>query len=190
VAAPGGNLPDLEIAGLDGLHHGLTAPTASAHHEAAAVRLAEWHTAPVTFTIVADGMTRAHSVTWPEPSERMRAAHANRDDATRDGACCLAIAAAGTVLGYEVISQSFVGTGADYLMMARGTSYNQGVPLEEQAGLVRLEVSGTNGGDQVVLSGRLGEKVRQLRAGKWRGPGIAVVVGFKVQTILMRSVEE
>jgi len=71
-------------------------------------------------------------------------------------------------------------TGADYYVGPAGAD------LETAH---RLEVSGVDAGEPLVLRARLARKVKQARAGRSSLPAVACVVGFQKRLILVSSLE-
>jgi hypothetical protein len=123
--------------------------------------------------------SRVVQVEWDLADERSRRAWANRDDATRDGAYACAIAA--TELAYEMRRAETL-TGADYYVAPLGRG------VEDLEDCWRLEVSGTIS-NEYEMNRRLREKVEQASEGRSNLPALAVVVGFMVKIIAMRTVE-
>jgi len=54
---------------------------------------------------------------------------------------------------------------------------------------LRLEVSGTDKGDDGEIRRRVNKKVDQLRDGNSSLPGLAAVVGFRAARVSMQAVE-
>ena len=117
-------------------------------------------------------------LSWRRPSKAAKASLKNQDDATRDGAYSVALAAIEAALGLFAISRLDRRTGADYLV---------GTPGQGMESARRLEVSGTQL-DSAAVSARLGEKIAQV--GKGDLPAIACVVGFKVREVAMSPVND
>jgi hypothetical protein len=138
---------------------------------------------------VNDEVTRDYLTSWATPTERRHAAWASQDDATRDAAYGIVIAAAEAHLGLFMTGRAPVRSGADYLVSP--TPYNQEMedPLDfEEMAVSRLEVSGIiHCGDDSVLVSRLLVKVGQLRRAVANYPGIAGVVAFDLARIRFRS---
>jgi hypothetical protein len=113
--------------------------------------------------------------------------YANRDDATRDAAYGVSIAAAESELGMLAISRAEHRTGADYYIQAESdwTSADR-VDLETA---YRLEVSGVDRGSDSVIRSRVRTKVKQLQDGDSDLPGIAAVVGFSQLQVILELVE-
>ncbi len=123
-------------------------------------------------------------MTWEPPDDRTEAVWGNRDDATRDGAYAMAIAAVEAECGMVAISRSEVRTGADYYVAPAEADPQD---LEEA---VRLEVSGTDVGGESTVQRRLREKVQQTKDGISDTPAIACVIGFKARRVAMEEVED
>jgi hypothetical protein len=67
-------------------HHGLTPPVANSYTEAARVCLDRHHAPPTDFVVTDDGVDLDAIAEWEPTDDRQRAAWANENDATRDGA--------------------------------------------------------------------------------------------------------
>lgn len=115
---------------------------------------------------------------WTKPNKRTCDAWGNTDDATRDGAYSVALAAVEAELGWLALSRADVRTGADYYVGPPGT------PLESA---FRLEVSGLDKGNDAAVVRRLAEKIQQTKDGKSSLPAIASVVGFKAALVVIRK---
>jgi hypothetical protein len=120
---------------------------------------------------------------WVVADERTRHAWANHDDATRDGAYCLALAAIEVANGLVAVRRAEVGTGADYYVAPPETDPQD---LEDW---FRIEVSGVGAGDITSVKRRLREKLQQTSKGKSNLPAMAAVVGFGAKLILMERLE-
>ena len=83
----------LPIYALDKRHNGLTSAVAENYLEAARVSLDRHHKSPQEFQLNHEKSEKRATVEWKPTNQRIRDAWANRDDATRDGAYALAIAA-------------------------------------------------------------------------------------------------
>ncbi|PKB71838.1 MAG: hypothetical protein BZY87_03615 [SAR202 cluster bacterium Io17-Chloro-G6] len=135
------------------------------------------HTPPTEF-IVHNGKSYSENVlTWSIPGDRIRRSWNNIDDATRDGAYGISLAAIESSLGFYAISRAETGSGADYYV---GPEYG----LDKLEASYRLEIAGSNRGNAATIRRRLLGKVKQLRDGNLKLPGLASVVGF-----LQRQVE-
>ncbi|MEA5578628.1 hypothetical protein [Anabaena sp. UHCC 0451] len=164
-------------------HQALTPSLAGSYLEAAIVSLDRHHTSPKEFTLENDRVESRAKVVWDSADKRVRAAWANNDDATRDGAYAFALAATELLRGLFAIQRAETLTGADYYIAPLGQN------IEDLENWIRLEVSGTNL-DKNKVRYRLQAKVEQARQGNSNLPAIAVVVGFKAQLILIETVIE
>lgn len=156
---------------------------------AAAICLTRHHDGgEVEWSIDADDLQERRRATWDEPDVQARRAYANDDDATRDGAYCVALAASEDILSLIALRRSATRTGADWLL----------VPLESEVGdddaldldrpdILRLEVSGIDSDDDSKLKRRIKEKLEQARSGDALFPAMACVVGFASATVLIRK---
>jgi hypothetical protein len=174
------------LARLHERHHGLTEAVARYYAEGAAVSLERHHTSPTMVSVSDDANApRDYLVSWDTPSARQIAAWANRDDATRDGAYGMVIAAAEAHLGLFVIGRADPGSGSDYLFSSQ--AYNQDADdlLDyDDVEVLRLEISGIDRcNDERHLQARIRAKVYQLHQGDSSLPGIAGVVAFDLARI-------
>jgi hypothetical protein len=168
-------------------HPGLTPAIAENYLEAARVCLDRHHISPKIFTLTIDSNGRAIIVEWKLTDERCQRAWANKDDATRDGAYICALAA--TELMEEewvAVHRAQTGTGADYYIAPSGQNLED---FEDFENWFRLEVSGTDQGNESDIKRRLEQKVRQAQNGNSNLPALAVVVGFKEKFIIIQAVE-
>ncbi|MYD00209.1 MAG: hypothetical protein F4X13_13180 [Gammaproteobacteria bacterium] len=106
----------------------------------------------------------------------------NADDATRDGAYILVVAAVEAELGMVALRRAETRTGADYYVGSPDT--------DDLESALRLEVSGVNAGDGRAVRGRLAQKLAQARRGISNLPAMAGVVGFREGLILLNHVDE
>jgi len=173
--------PVLPLEDMDKRHLGLSPSVAGNYYEAACVSLSRNHTPPQDFALIADEKQVTAEVQWPPPDARRLCAWANRDDATRDGAYACAIAAVEVTSGLFAVGRAETLSGADYYIAPE--SYD----AEDFEHCIRLEVSGTHC-DECEVRRRLSEKVKQARQGRSDLPAIAAVVGFRVRSIILRSV--
>jgi hypothetical protein len=164
-------------------HRGLTGPLGRSLAEAASVCLARHHEPPVDFDIADGTAVAVREVSWAAPDDRAAAAWANRDDATRDGAYAVAIAAVEAERGLLAVSRAEVRSGADYYMAPAGAEVGD---LELA---IRLEVSGTDRGDGHAVQRRLRKKLDQARDGASDTPALACVVGFAARRMAMEDLE-
>jgi hypothetical protein len=146
---------------------------------AAKVRLEAHHQPPVSFEICTRGETALFEVVWTPVEDIMRRSYNNQDDAVRDGAYVMALAAVEEVEGLVAVGRAETKTGADYYVAPFGT-----VPEDFEDSL-RLEVSGIDKGTAAACRTRLEQKREQARKGSGTEPALAAVVGFKQQLILV-----
>lgn len=174
-------LPDLRSL-RDPRHPGLTDAVCEALSEAAEVALSRHHQPPVTrFAIDHAGSQNHRSLKWSAPTSAALRAWNNRDDATRDGAYIVAIAAVEAEMGLVALSRAETRTGADYYV-----GQGEASDLEDA---VRLEVSGVDAGDQSEVRRRLVQKIEQTRKGRSNLPAMSGIVGFRVATVLLSDIE-
>ena len=161
-------------------HRGLTPAVCASYAEAASVCLSRHHEPPRDLRLTTPE-TRVREINWAKPDARTRDAWANRDDATRDGAYSVSMAAVEAELGWLAVSRAETRTGADYYVGPPGA-----VDLESA---FRLEVSGVDEGDDAVVAHRVSDKIRQTREGSSSLPAIASVVGFKAALVVIRRAD-
>ncbi|MFZ4557257.1 MAG: hypothetical protein ACOYN8_12915 [Pseudanabaena sp.] len=176
------NLSLLELQNMAERHHALTPAIASTYLEAARVCLDRHHVSPKEFILQNDGAESTAKVEWEITDSRIQAAWANTDDATRDGAYALAIAATELLRGMVAIKRAETRTGADYYIAFANQD------LEDLENCFRLEVSGTNL-DKAEVKKRLRIKIEQTKQGNSNLPALAAIVGFKVRLILLQTVD-
>jgi len=163
---------------------GLTPAKAGTFLEAASVCLDRHHKSPINFSIANFSDTIDTIVEWDTPTDRVKAAHANRTDATEEGAYACVIAAVEIALHLYAVRRAETGTGADYYL---GPCDQE---LQDLENCYRLEVSGTDSPSKSAVDRRLREKVEQARRGNSNLPAIAGVVGSQVKVILLEDVRE
>ncbi len=172
-----------ELSELHARHPGLTIDLCRAYAEAAGVCLSRHHTSPVEMSLTGPFSPCRRQVSWPDPTHRAIRAWANRDDATRDGAYSLSLAAVEAEYGLTAIARADTRTGADFYV----APYGEDGDLENA---YRLEVSGLDRTGESRLHSRLRRKVAQVEGGDGSGPSLVVVVGFSVGRIAMAEVED
>jgi len=165
-------------------HPGLTEAIGAAYSEAAAVCLSRHHQSPVVLALHSHGIDSECTVEWNEPDQRARNAWANEIDTTEQGAYAVSLAALELQQGLVAFSRAQTLTGADYYVAPIGSSLDD---LEE---CLRLEVSGTDKGDQLTIKQRLNAKMRQAAEGDSNLPAIASVVGFRARVVAIARVVE
>lgn len=175
-------LPDLRE--LHARHPGLTAAQCATFFEALCVTMDRHHDPPsTTFAIDGGEGVCERGLAWRAPSDRERRSQNNRDDATRDAACLVALGAIESTRGMVTYGRMDTRTGADYLVAEPGLDPDD---LEDK---VRLEVAGQDAGRDGELRSRLKRKVRQVQLGHSCLPGMAAVVGFHRALALVVDVE-
>jgi len=102
-----------KLATLHRRHKGLTKSQAKVYSECASVCLSRHHVAPVNLEIESAEGTHALRTDWTPPTDRVARTYANRDDATRDAAYGVSIAAAEAELGLYAFGRAETRTGAD-----------------------------------------------------------------------------
>jgi hypothetical protein len=185
------NPPALELTTLDERHHGVTREIGAYFAQAAAICFSRFHTSPSIVRVTGcDRPDASYLVSWSAPTERVRDGWANDDDATRDGAYGIVLAAVERHLGLVALSRTPVGSGADYWIGPFEAFQNPIDGLIDYENAFRLEVSGVSYcGDESVLEGRVRQKIRQARMGKSSRPAITGVVAFSMLRVVFRSVE-
>jgi len=176
------NLPLLPLQNMADRHQALTPSLAGSYLEAARVCLDRHHVSPKEFTLENDRVESIARVEWEVTDSRVQAAWANAYDATRDGAYAVAIAATELLRGMVAVHRAETKTGADYYIAPISEE------LEDLENWWRLEVSGTHS-DKSAVKRRLLIKLEQARQGKSKLPALAAVVGFRVQLILLQTVD-
>lgn len=159
-------------------HFGVSEGVSMNYSEAARVCLHRHHVSPAEFVLLDNGREERASAEWAMPDERLEKAWSNKDDATRDGAYALSLAAIELTRGLVAIGRAETRTGADYYI---GDPTIQ--PKDFEASF-RLEVSGIDAGGEAAIRARLRDKLEQARKGKSDLPAIASVVGFAALQIV------
>jgi hypothetical protein len=173
-------LPDLRQLHLR--HAGLTPDLCRAFAEAAEVCLSRHHEPPVEFKLACDSSVHRRELAWQPPDERCKRAWANRNDATRDGAYSISLAAVEAEYGLVAVERADTGTGADYYVAAPGNH-------EDLEDAYRLEVSGIDRASEATIRSRIGKKSLQVQHGRLDGPALVSVVGFGTKRIATVKVE-
>jgi len=172
-----------ELADLHLRHPGLTVDLCRAYAEAAGVCLSRHHTSPIEMSLTGVFAPCRRQVSWQAPTDRAARAWANRDDATRDGAYSLSLAAVEAEYGLTAIARADTRTGADFYIAPHGEH-------EDLENAYRLEVSGLDQTGESRLRSRLRRKVAQVEGGNASGPSLVSVVGFSVRRIAIAEVED
>lgn len=139
------------------------------------------HSSPTQVTVEWAGRLSHLRISWPAPDDRLYEAYRDRNEVAERAAICLALPAVRALFGLEAVRRLQRFTGADYLLGPAGQ-----VPADLKK-CIRLEVSGVDCGDPRRLRGRLREKVLQLARYFAHYPGLALVVGLKARTILIKG---
>jgi hypothetical protein len=168
----------LKFLDLNDRHPGVSPGVALNYAEAARVSLDRHHTSPCEIDLHDSGTAQVVDAEWTECDAALKAAWANKDDATRDGAYGLALAALEETRKLVAVRRAETRTGADY--------YLSETPVAPDGfeGTVRLEVSGTSDGSNSVINARLAQKLEQTKKGTSNLPAIASVVGFSARRIV------
>lgn len=180
--------PVLRLSALHRRHFGVTEQIGGHYEQAAAVCLSWSHAPPVLMSVVADdGPSVQYLTEWLPPTPRQRAAWANAEDATANGAYCVALAAAESHLGLVALSRAETKSGADYYVGSAqsGVAADQGDLSLDDA--VRLEISGIGLDErEAVLGARVRQKVAQARRGLSNRPALVCVVAFRLLRVVFR----
>ena len=160
-------------------HTGFYRPLCVAYADAAGICLGRHHESPTDFELVTDTSSCFRELSWLVPTIETKANWNNSDDAVRDGAYSVALAAVEVELGYVSLMRAEKKTGADYYVGPPGTDVENAF---------RLEVSGTEA-DGAEVEYRLKEKLKQLRAVS-DDLGYACIIGFKVKRVALSSLED
>jgi hypothetical protein len=165
-------------------HPGVSPGVSSSYSEAARVCLDKHHTSKAEFQLKDNGRVEQAIAEWETADTRTKGAWANGDDATRDGAYGLALAAVEVMRGLVAVRRAETRTGADYYLGAPGST------LDDLEASLRLEVSGTDEGGDSVINGRLRGKLEQAKNGRSNLPAMASVVGFRALQVVSADVEK
>lgn len=174
----------LPLYDLSARHYGLTKSIAVTYEAAACVCLDRHHMSPVSVTIRAAEVESSAMIVWEKADDRTRGALANRIDTTEMGAYGCIIAAVELTEGIYTVRRAETATGADYYVAPSGMGIND---LE---GCWRLEVSGTDRGNNAAVERLLRSKMNQTKEGNSNLPALAGVIGFEVLRILIEYVDE
>lgn len=175
-------MAELQFHNLSDRHYGLTKATADGLTEAACVCLDRHHTSSVNFQLTDNQVQSEVTVSWEKASPRTQGAWNNAIDATESGACALALAAIDHSRGLVAIKRAETLTGADYYIDKDDRS------TDDLENALRLEVSGTDRGNESDVKGRLKAKISQAAAGRSSLPAVACVVGFSTLKIMLADV--
>jgi hypothetical protein len=175
-------MADLPFHDLASRHPGVTKALGDTFTEAARVCLDRHHASPIT--VVIDARDKEERIArWRPCDDRERGAWPNEIDATEFGAYGVALAAVEVAETMVAVRRAETGTGCDYYIAPPGTS------TEDLEACIRLEVSGMDRGEEVIVLQRLNQKVQQALKGDSNLPALAAVVGFRVKLVRMARVE-
>lgn len=178
------SLTKIAISGLSERHPGLTEEVAAYYSQGARVCLDRHHEPPCNIRIEMGSKTLERSLYWVVTTQDVKVAWGNDDDATRDGAYILALAALEHAEGLVAVHRAQSRSGADYFVAPSGT------PKGDFENAIRLEVSGIDKSDPSKMRARLLQKKDQTRRGESDTPAIAAVVGFSSAVVQMERVTE
>lgn len=176
------SLPLLPVKDLSGRHYGLIPCIADGYEAAARVCLDRHHTSPVRVEIGTASAEKVARVEWERADDRTRGALKNDIDTTEAGAYACVIAAVELAEGLYAVGRAETGTGADYYVALAGKR------VEDFEDCWRLEVSGTDRGNNAAVARLLRRKVQQAKEGNSNLPALAGVIGFEVMSILIEYV--
>ncbi|BCL93380.1 hypothetical protein ACNRBV_04075 [Ralstonia pseudosolanacearum] len=125
-----------------------------------------------------EGVARTYLLQWSPVDSKLKRSYLNEDDAKRDGAYAIALAAVDELKELVGVARCETRTGADYYVLPASSCPDD---LEEA---FRLEVSGSDS-DETQVRYRLKQKQQQARDGKSNRPAMAAVVGFRTKLILI-----
>ena len=147
--------------------------------------LARFHEVPpAKLQIRLEASSRAYDLVWIWPTPGQSRGHGNTDEATRDGAYAMALAAAHGRPRMMTLGRSENRTGADWYLVPV-----DGEPVFDldQPGVVRFEVSGVSDDTEAKLRQRVREKVEQVGDRDSMFPGWVGVVGFSSPVVVIRK---
>ena len=178
------------LSSLHERHYGVDPSVCSALDASARVCLDRHHSSPADIAVTSTpGVTHSYILAWLPSTQRQRHSLANPDDATRDGAYCLTLAAAEIELGWVACARTPRGSGADYYLKPLSEPCLSEGELDLERAF-RLEVSGIDRcRSEAQLNQRVREKEDQTRRGRSDLPALAGVVAFDLLKIVLRAVE-
>jgi hypothetical protein len=106
----------LRFSDLNARHAGISPGLAASYSEAACICLDRHHVAPADFRLRDNANDDSASADWIAADEKLKAAWANKDDATEAGAYALALAAIEAMRGLVAVRRAETRTGADYYL--------------------------------------------------------------------------
>ncbi len=152
---------------------GLTIFAAGSLYEACLVSLSrKGHSSGCQLELTGDAPDTLKVIWDEEVDAQMERTYADQQDATEDGAVCVAVLLALKLTPFTVIERSAKGTGIDYWLGQPGD------PLFQKK--ARLEISGTFDGDEKELEKRYGQKATQATRSSGTGlPAYVSVTAFR-----------
>jgi hypothetical protein len=155
----------------------------------AAVCMSRHHVPPMVWSVRLDARDSVdHLVEWEPPTPEHIRSCGNHDEATRDGAYGLALAASDVHLDLVALGRAEGRTGADFYLVPADAVDEGSLHFNLQPeNRIRLEVSGIDRDDEAIMNARLNQKVRQAREGRSDLPALAVVVGFTTARVIFRT---
>jgi hypothetical protein len=113
----------------------------------------------------------AFQLEWQAVDRQQERSYNDLQEATENGACCIAILLLRELTGKVVVERSRKGLGFDYWL-------GDGDDDQLFSGKARLEVSGILSGTLGQIMGRVKQKREQIRPSKHLAPGYVAVVEF------------
>jgi hypothetical protein len=181
----------LDIYNLHVRHPGMAREITDNYAVNAAVCMERHRSSPRVWSVQMDQtLAEGYLVVWNPPTPAQLRSCANQDDATRDGAYGLALAAVDAHAGFVALRRAEGRSGVDFYLIPDGAEISDSHDIDiDRDDLVGLEVSGIDDDTDRVVRARVREKVEQVRAGKSSGPSIVGVVGFRTARVMFVTVE-
>ncbi len=182
----------LDIYHLHIRHPGMAREITDNYAVNAAVCMSRHHLPPHVWHVGLDQHeVQAYQVNWALPTVEQLRSCANDDDATRDGAYGMALAAADIHLGLVALRRAEGRSGVDFYLVLEGAEIPTSPDIDvDHEGLVGLEVSGIDDDNDTRIRTRVRQKLRQALEGRSPHPAIVAIVGFQSASILFRTVRE
>lgn len=158
----------------------LSAVRCSSFAEAAAVCLARYHEKKVNVVVLGD-LQSEFELVWGQVSEEQRNSYNDLEEATEDGAYCLAIWVIEKLTEYHTLRKSQKQTGIDFFLNHKTDTQNP----KPQA---RLEVSGILKGTTSKIKARLNQKIAQsMQSDDLEIPAFIIIVEFSKPSITVKK---
>src|SRR5262249_2792832 len=151
------------------------------------------HTPPQMLEISLGGLgpSALYEVVWSEPTLAAIRSSANRPEATRDGAYCIALATTDPLLGLVGYRRAEPNSGRDWELIPAGAPVPEDVHLDfDRDDLVMLEVSGIDRDTNTLMRQRLQDKVQQVTNGGYPWTAYATVVGFLTARVWLEKARD